>query len=144
MKAVVLIIGVCLIILLLGAVMAGIRDFRSAEISRPYNVTTAAGITSANITLTQDLYDDDTAYITITSNITGDAAVPFSYTPATRSLLVSGLAENSLRQLSVEYRYNQLDTYWGADLASKVWPLFLGLGIIGIIIGAVIVGTRKD
>ena len=144
MKPVLLIIGVCVIILLLGAVMEGITEFRAAEYTEPHNVTTGAGQTSANVTLSQELYQDSTAYAEITSNVTADAAVPFSYVAATKSLLITGLLENQSRQLSVVYRYNQLEDYWAIDLLSKTWPLFIGLGILGIIVGAVILATRRE
>lgn len=144
MKAIILIIGVCLIILLLAPVMAGIKDFRSAGKTEPHNVTTGESATTGTLTLSKALYDDDTAHVTITSNNTNDAAVPSSYASATRLLTVSGLVASTSRQLSVAYRYNQLDSFWGADLGAKTWPLLLGLGIIGIIVGAVIQATRKD
>jgi hypothetical protein len=138
MKAVGTIIGACLIILLLGAVLSGITSFRSAEYEEPHNVTTAGGVTSANITLTQDLFNDDTAFATISSNDTDDAAVPSSYTAGTNTLLISGLAASTTRQLTVTYRYGQLGDYWGADLGARAWPLILVLGVFGVVAGAVV------
>ena len=138
MKSVGTLIGACLIILLLGAVLAGITSFRSAEYEEPHNVTTAGGVTTANITITQDLFNDDTAFATIASNDTDDAAVPSSYTTSTNTLSISGLAASTTRQLTVTYRYGQLGDYWGADLGARVWPLMIVLGVIGVIVGAVV------
>lgn len=142
MKAVGTIIGACLVILLLGAVITGILDFRSAEYTEPHNVTTAGGVTTANVTLVAELFNDELAYVTIVSNDTDDAAVPSTYTSATKVLLISGLAESTTRQLTVTYRYGQLSQYWAADLGARSWPLLIILGVIGVIVGAVISAYR--
>ena len=136
MKSVGTVIGVMLIILLLGAVMLGIQQFRSAEYTEPHVVATGLGVSTASINLTNALFDSQTSYVTITSNVTGDAAIPYSYTDSTKILVVSGLVESSTHYLTVVYRYNQLDSYWGADIGSRTWPVLLVLCCIAIAVGA--------
>jgi len=138
-----LIIGACIVILLLGAVMTGIQSFRSDEYTELHNVTTASA-NSSSITLTQDLFDGETAYVTLSSNVTGDAPRPSSYTAATNALLVVGLQPSTTRQLTVTYDYSRLSSYWGADLGARAWPLFLILGVIGVIAGAVYAAARRE
>lgn len=142
MRSVTMIIGACVIILLLGAVLAGITVFRSGEYVEPHNVTTGAGVTTAQFVIVEELLDDNMIHVTISSNLTGDAAVPTSYVSANKTLTVGGLLESQTRQLGVTYRYNQLSEYWAIDLVSKAWPVMLGLGVIGIIVGSVISANR--
>jgi hypothetical protein len=144
MKAISLIIGVCIVIMLLGAVMASIQLFRAGSYTEPHNITTGAGETSSAVILTQELLDDSTSHVSVSSNLTGDAAVPSSYDPNTGTLTIGGLLEESSRQVSVAYSYNQLEVFWGADLASRTWPLMIGIGILGIIGGAVASSVRRD
>ena len=137
MRPVMLGIGAIMIILLMGAAMTGIRDFRSSEYTELHNVTTAANVTTDSVILTQDLFNDETSNVTISSNITADAPVSSGYTSATNTLAISGLVASQLRQLTVVYRYGQLGDYWAADLGARSWPIFLVLGVIGVIAGAV-------
>lgn len=144
MKAIELIIGCCIVILLMSAVLAAITLFRSAEYEEPHNVTTGGGVTTADIILTQELLDNETYHVTISSNLTGDAAVPSAYTSATRTLTVGGLLAGNSRQLTVTYRYNQLnDVFWAADTISRAWPVTLGVGILGVIGAAVYVAAQR-
>jgi flagellar basal body-associated protein FliL len=146
MKSISLIIGVCIIIVLLGAVLGAITTFRSAEYIQPASVSTGPGVTTATVVLVQPLFDDSTGYVTVTSNNTGDAAIPYAYVTATQTLTVSGLVESATHYLYVTFRYNQLDSYIAADIVSKLWPVMIGVGILGII-GAAIYGAynkRED
>ncbi len=144
MKAMSLVIGAILIILLMAAGLTAITNFRSAAYVEPHVVTTGGGITTADVVLTQSLFDDDTSFVTVTSNVTGDAAIPSSYVAATKILTVGGLLASESHYLYVTYRYGQLTSYWGADLAARTWPIFLILGIIGIIVGAVIIAAKGE
>ncbi|MDD5338160.1 MAG: hypothetical protein PHG35_01945 [Dehalococcoidales bacterium] len=144
MKAISLIIGVCIVIGLFGSVMAGLLSFRSTEYTEPHVVTTGAGVTSASVVLTQSLFDDSTAFVTITSNNTGDAAVPSSYTSATRTLLVGGLLESTAHYLTITYSYGSLGSYWASDISSRAVPVLLIIGVIGVIGGAVYGSYRRN
>ena len=143
MKPVMLIIGAIMVILLLGATLTAIQSFRGGDYTDTFNVTTT-NETSVSKVLSQSLLDDVTANAVISSNCTDDAPVPSSYTSATKALVIAGLETSTQRILTVAYKYPQLDTYWGADLGARAWPLFLVLGVIGIIAGAVYSATRRE
>ncbi len=141
MKGIIALFGGTFLIILMGAMLTGLIAFRSTSQSADYDVTTAAGATSANITLVQSVLDADIANITsVTSNITTDAPLASTYTDATKKVLVSGLDDDAARRLTVIYRAPALNSYVGADTAAKWWPLFLVLGIIAVITAAIING----
>lgn len=144
MKPVMYILGSIFIILMLAATLTGINDFRGEDCEEIHNsVSTAVGVSSANITLAQDLLDDDTSYVSISSNNTSDAPIPYSYTDAFDRLLITGLQANAARQLTITYTISRLSNYWAVDTASKTLPILLILGVIGIIAGAVYSATRR-
>jgi hypothetical protein len=144
MKPISLIIGACIVILLLGAVLGGITLFRSAEYIQPAVITTAGGETTADVVLIQPLFDDTTSYVTITSNVTGDAAIPSSYTAASHTLTISGLLASTSHYLYITFRYNQLTSYWAADIASRAWPLLIAVGLLGCIGAAIYSAYGKN
>jgi len=146
MKPVMLLLGACIIILLLPSIIPAIQDFRSESYTEAHGaVTTAVGVTTANLTLTQDLFLDETSQVDSASSSLGtDVPLTQTYTAASDRLLISGLTANATRTLTVIYKIGILDNYYGADLGARVWPLFLGLGIIGIAAAAVYTSTRKD
>lgn len=142
MRALQLILGAIVIILLMGAMLAGITSFRTQDYTEQHDVTTGANVTSSAITLSQELFGAHTYNAEVTSNITADAPIPSSYVEASQALTVTGLDDSNSRRLTVVYKISSLDDYWGADLGARAWPLFLVLGVIGIIVGAVVVAAR--
>lgn len=143
MKTAALMIGAILVILLMPATLLSIDDFRMADFQNEYNVATGAGENTTSVTLSQELYGDETRNAIVTSNVTADAPIASSYTSSSRALLVTGLAASESRRLTVDYQIDALEDYWGAGLGSRVWPLFLILGVLGIVAGAVYNATRK-
>jgi len=137
LKSVLQAIGAALIVLLIPAIMISLDSFRLTDQEEPHNVTTGASVTSANLTLAQDLYNDDTVNASVTSNLTSDAPVPSTYTASTNVLLVTGLDDSATRQLTVTYSVDALTDYWGAALGSRTIPLFIILAALGIIGGSV-------
>lgn len=142
MKSVLLIIGAVIIIILLPATLTSINNFRSADYEEPHDVTTTNPDTTADITLSQTLFNGKTYNVVVTSNITADAPIPSAYVSATKVLTVSGLETDATRRLTVAYKIDGLEDYVGASLGAQVWPLMLALGVIGIIVGAVYTATR--
>ncbi len=142
MKSVLLVISACIVILFLPAILDSVNSFRSTDYDVEYDATTSANVTSADIVLSQELFDENTAFVTVTSNLTLDAPVPSSYDEATQTLTIDGLEANESRRLSLTYKIPSLDTYTGADVGAKIWPLMLVLGVIGIIAGAVYNAVR--
>lgn len=144
MKSVMMILGAILVVILLGAALDAINDFRGGSYTDTFNVSTGSNETSSDCTLSQDLLDDKTAYAAISSNCTDDAPVPSSYNSATGALTVGGLQASTQRMLTVVYSYPQLSSYWAADTAARTWPMFLVLGVIGVIGGAVYIATKGN
>lgn len=143
MKAVSLILGATIIILLMGAIIGAINDFRMADFSEDHIVTTAANVTTATVTLSQDLFGDNTVNALVSSNVTADAPIANAYTAATNALAIIGLDDGVTHRLTIDYKIDGLWDYPGAGLAAKMWPLFLVLGVIGIIVGAVYTATKR-
>lgn len=99
-------------------------------------VTTGLGETAAGVVLTADLWEDTAAYVTsVTSNNVADTPVAGTYTAATNTLNVTGLAAEDTRTLTVTYQVAALDDYTGLDAMVAVAPLLLFIGILGSIIG---------
>jgi len=94
---------VCATILILLPVTAGIYDFRTDLREDNFTSSTAVGSDNDTVQLFKAIYDDDVSTISITSNSVNDAPVQYSYTTATRALLVTGLTDNATRTLSVTY-----------------------------------------
>ena len=146
MKSLMLLLGAIMIIIMMAAVATAIQDFRSEDYEESHaSVTTAAGVTSANLTLTQDLFGDRTAEVnSVTSSFGPDVPLVSTYTAANNHLLISGLAASGNRTLTVDYRIGRLDDFYASDLAARSWMMFLVLGIIGVVAAAVYQATRRD
>ena len=142
MKSLTLMIGACVVILLLGAVLAGIEAFLMTDQVEPYNVTTGAA-TTTTIPLTHDVFGDETLNISISSNVTEDAPVPQTYTAASNEVLISGLSENTTRRLTITYKVDALWYFPGVNLAARFWPVFIVLGVLGLVVAAVISAQRR-
>lgn len=146
MKSLMLLIGACVIVLLLSAVVTGVQDFRSTSYTEAHGAqVTNAATTSANITLTQDLFMDRTSEVTsVSSGLGTDVPLVYSYTAASNILVVSGLTADATRTLTVVYKIGNLTDYWGVDLASRTILTFLVLGIIGLVAGAVYHASKRE
>ena len=90
------------IILLLMPVASGVYSFRTDVREDTFQVTTAAGVTGANVTLLKALFDDDTGTISFTSDI-AEVPVVSSWNGTTRQLEVGGLTASESRELVVSY-----------------------------------------
>ena len=100
-------------------------------------VATGVGETSAGVVLTVDLWQDNAGYVTsVTSDNVADTPVVGTYTSATNTLNVTGLAASDTRTLTVTYKVAALDGYTGLDAMVAVAPLLLFIGILGTIIGS--------
>lgn len=136
MKAATNLIAAAIIILLLPAMLLGIDQFRLTDQVDPFVVATGGGVTSANVTLSQDLYGDETRNASVSSNNTADAPIASSYTSSTNVLLITGLEASVSHYLTVTYSINNLGDYFGAGAGAKVVPVLLILGIMCIVGGA--------
>lgn len=136
MKAASNLIAAGIIILLLPAMLLGIDQFRLVDQVDPFTATPGAGITAANLTLSQELYNDETRNASVTANVTEAAPIASSYVSATKVLLVTGLVSEVPHYLTVTYKIDRLGDYYGAGAGAKVVPVLLILGILCIVGGA--------
>jgi len=128
------------VFLLLGAFASpindGIKGWRTVDTTQNFAVTTAAGVTAANVTLISDLYRDLVVeVISVSSNIT-ETPVATSYTEASNYLLISSLTANELRTLTVNY-YADSDS----DVMKAAGP-FLGILIFGGLLFAIFLAGK--
>ncbi len=144
MKPVLLAIGALIIILLAPSMLASVDDFLTNDHEAIYDVITAPAATTADVVFVESLYDSATSRVSISSNVTADAPIAASYVTATKTLTVSGLEADNTHRLTVTYEIDGLDLYPGAGVGAKVWPLFIILGVIGIIAGAVYSAVKHE
>jgi 1-aminocyclopropane-1-carboxylate deaminase/D-cysteine desulfhydrase-like pyridoxal-dependent ACC family enzyme len=134
-------IGILAIFLLLGAfsgaILDGIKGWRTEDTTQSYVVATGAGVTTANVTLSLELYNDEvTEVISVTSNET-ETPIASSYDDATQKLLIAALNANDSRTLTVNY-YGLPDD----DVMNAIGP-FLGFIVIGGLVFAIVYGVWK-
>lgn len=143
MKTAALLIAALIAILLMPAAITSIDSFRMMDQTDEYNVSTAENATSTTVTLSQELFGDETRNVSASSNLTTDAPIASSYTSASQVLTVTGLDDDADRLLTVEYKIDGLSDYWGAGTGARVWPIMLILGVIGIVTAGVYNATRR-
>lgn len=141
MKTAALLIAAVIVILLMPATLISIDAFRLTDQEDEYNVTTAAGVTAYNATLSQELFGDNTALASVSSNLTTDAPIASSYD--NQVLNVTGLTADASRRLTITYSRDNLGDYWGMGTVARVWPLMLGFGVLGIVVAGVYNATRR-
>ena len=136
MKAATNLIAAGIILLLLPAMILAIDQFRLADQVDPFVVTTGAAANTTSVTLSQDLYGDETRNASVSSNVTGDAPVASSYVSSTNVLTISGLLADTSHYLTVTYKIDRLGDYFGAGAGARVVPVLLVLGVLCIVGGA--------
>lgn len=110
MKALLGVIGIIIILLLFGTFMGGIKDAQTDERTDTFAaVVTGGGVTTADVELVTDIYDNNILEVTeITSDLGTDSPLPDTYVSATNTLTVRGLTAAQTRTLTVTYRYDSL------------------------------------
>lgn len=95
------------------------------------NITTGVAETTANVTLTYPLYEDNSYWVgTITSTEVTDVPAAGTYVAATQNLTVTGLAASKTRTLTVPYSADALTNYSGVSPMVTVAPLIIFVGIL--------------
>lgn len=117
------------VILFLLPLTDAMYDFKTDRQEDSFSTSTAAGQTTANLTLSESVFDDDTTTIEITSDLSTDSPAWSSYNATSHSLLASGLTANTTRNLTLYY---DVDALGGSDaivnLADKmawIWLLII-------------------
>jgi hypothetical protein len=139
MRAALAVIGVIIILVLFGSMMAGIKSAQTDERDDAFNaVTTGPGVTTADVVLVTDIYDNDILNVSsIVSDNIADAPLANAYTPASNTLEIRGLADTDTRNLIVTYAYGTLT---GAASSTSSFlnmiPIFIAISAVVIIVGA--------
>lgn len=103
MKSLIIIFGALLMIICLPAFFISTHNARVQDYTQTFaGVDTAAGVNSANITLSSAIYDNNVLSISsVTSNNSNDSPSAANWTTTSRLLRVSGLDDDSERTLTV-------------------------------------------
>jgi len=100
------------------------------------NVTTAAGDTSGNLTLTMPLYMERlTSVLDLESSLGTDTPISAAYDEDTQVLEVGGLTAGSSRILTVDYEYDSTTAFTNSRQVISSGPVIIMLALIVIIIG---------
>jgi len=140
------VIAILAIFLLLGAfatpINDGIKTWRTDDTSEDFEVSTGSGVTSANVTLSYNLYQEALAEVqSITSNDTDDIPIASTYTDATKVLLITGLDDEETHALTVDY-YAETDSIVMRVLGPFLSFLIFGFLLMGIVWG-VVKGSKR-
>lgn len=114
----------------LGAMTDAVKDFRTDLVTDSFVVTTNTTAINGTAQLTKVLWEGQTTEAAITSNITSDTPALTEYTAGNRNLAFTGLAANTTRLITVEYRTFDLGAFPGADTAVKFIPMAILMGLI--------------
>lgn len=107
-----------------------VYDFRTALRTDTFLTATGVGVTSANETLLDDLYDGDTGGVDIDSDDATDTPVANSYNTISQVLNITGLSANTTRTLEITYPYDALVGYDAINTVVDRWPFIWILLII--------------
>lgn len=137
-----ILVGILALFLLLAAFASdmtdGIKAWRTDDTTQQFAVTTGAGVTAGNMTLSYDLFQAATAEVqSISSNNTNDVPVPIGYIESTKSLEVGGLEAAEVRTLTVNYLAEDTNE------VMRVTGAFLGIIVVGGCIGLILWGMFK-
>lgn len=137
MRSILIVFATILLIIALPFVFDAIDNAQTeAEINTFSNVAVGSG--NATVYLSTDAHNDAVADITtISSNSTLDSPTAFSYTTASRGLVVTGLADSNNRTLSVTYNIDSTTLPSGAATVFTVIRWFYIFCIVGFFGGAV-------
>ena len=113
-----------------------VYDFKTALRTDTFLTETGVVATTANETLLDDLYDDDTGSVDVDSDEATDTPVASSYNATSQQLLVSGLTANTTRILEITYAFDALEGYDAIVLVVDRFPFIWMLLIIVFPIGA--------
>lgn len=107
-----------------------VYDFRTDLRTDTFTVTTPAASTNVTVTLFDTIYNNDTATLSVTSNVTSDAPALFSYNEATRSTVFNGLTDNITHTLRVAYDISALSGDVAIETILDLTPYFWYLVVV--------------
>ncbi len=126
------------VLLWLLPVTGAIYDFRTDSRTDTFLQETLPGETTANVTLTKPIYDDDTNTIDLLSSISTDSPAYASYNATSRLLGIDSLAASENRTLTVSYDIDALNASPAISTLMDNLP-YLWLICIAVFPGAALV-----
>lgn len=139
-----ILLGVIAIFLILGPFspyfIGGVKTLRTEATTNAFVVTTGAGVTSANVTLTEDLFQANIGDITSISSNATETPIPTTYDEDTKVLLLTVLNDSTVRTLTIAYLSETNDP--GMMALGPFFTFLIIGGLIGVIIWG-IVDERK-
>lgn len=127
--------GVFLIIMLFafgGTISNGITNLRTEPITNGGTVITGGGVTSGDVVLTREIFNDNLNNITsITSTDVSDTPTATTYDYLTNTLTIDGLEASQTRTLTIVYRSELVDVFWQA--IGPFMPFLIFGGILAAI-----------
>jgi len=138
------IIMVAVMFIMFPIVMDASHDLQTDDfVQTEAAVVTGVGVTTADVVLDEDLWDDaTTSVLSITSDEVTDVPVANTYTAGTNTLNITGLAADDSRTLVITYEYDGLTDYTGMGALVAVAPLLLFIGVIGAVVGGLYVSFK--
>lgn len=133
MQTVFLIVGLVITIMMFPMALSAMHDIQTdSQTEVEAAVTTGVGVTTANVVLTYDIFNENLANVTsITSDELTDVPVAGTWVAATNTLTVTGLAADDSRTLTITYNYDGLTDYTGLGTVVGISPILLWLVIMG-------------
>lgn len=141
MRSLLYVFGAMLLILIMPLLFVSIQDARTDTYTQQFgDISTAANVTTANLTLATEVWEDAVSSITgITSSISTETASADAYNTSGRLLTVGGLASAASRNLTVEYLY-QASTVSDLQTTEYLFTVviwFMVLVVLGLLFAAV-------
>jgi anti-sigma-K factor RskA len=115
----------------------GIKGWRTEDTTQSFIVATAAAVTTANVTLSRELYQSNTSEIISLSSTLEESPVATSYDTDNQYLLISALNADTSRTITLEY-YGETDN----EVMQAIGP-FLNFLIIGGLAALVLFAAWK-
>jgi hypothetical protein len=130
------IIMVAVLFILFPIVMTSAHELQTEEATQvEAAVATGMGETSAPVVLDTALWSGASAnVVSIVSDNILDTPAAGTYTAATRTLNVTGLAADDTRELILVYKVDALTDYTGMGQMVAVAPLLLFMGVLGAMV----------
>lgn len=108
------------------------EDALTEDYSEPFSVSTGAGVTSTNQTLSYEHWFQDLTDLTATSDNEDDTPVVLSYDDDTFAVEVTGLNPSDTRVLTINYVRTANQEFTGVSGFYRLMPFLI---VVGLFVG---------
>ncbi len=134
-KVVLSIVGLVVGLMLVANVLPDVvTDVAADDYSEPFSVSTGAGVTATNETLSYAHYYEDLTELSASSDNESDTPVVMSYDEDDYIVTVSGLAESDTRTLTISYVREANQQFTGFSSFVRLLPF---IAVIGLLIACI-------